>query len=328
MINGHKISGYLLSYNNEETIKKALNSFYGLCDEIIVLHEEGNDRTGEIIKQESLNNPIKIYDFKMNGDWAEARNFALSKCSGDWIITVDADEWFDEKGKGQIKELIKKDCDVWEVIQYSYIDGGDVLLVPTARIFKKGLYYTLPTHETLLDSINEKGYRVGKSNVIMYHTGYKGDVSGKIERNFNILKQDHPLFNYYTGLLQILNEEDGIEYMTKALDEVKNESLLAYIYSVLGEQYFKKGEIYSAITCLNKSLQIEPVQNFANKLLSDIYITIGMLDNAIKHLEEIAQNSKVIRCRAFNDRIFSGIEESLNELKQYKQNIYKELKIN
>ncbi len=326
MINGHKISGYLLSYNNEETIKKALNSFYGLCDEIIVLHEEGNDRTGEIIKQESLNNPIKIYDYTMQGNWAEARNFALSKCSGDWIITVDADEWFDEKGKEQIKELIKKDCDVWEVIQYSYADNGEIMLVPAIRIFKKGLYYTLPTHETLTDAINKKGYRVGKSNVIMYHTGYLGNTDYKIDRNYKILNEEHPLYDYYMGMLQIKNKEDAEENLLRALKKVNNTPLIAFIYNSLAGVYMGRNDIYSAITCLNISLNIEPIQNAAHKILADIYLTVGMLDEALTHLEFIKENSKIIKCRVFNDRIFTGIEQAISELTDFKEKTINKLK--
>jgi len=322
------ISGYIIAYKDETTIKKSLESLYGLCNEIIVCMEtKSGDSTRSIIEQEQKkHSEIKLYDYTMQGDWSEARNFALSKCSGDWIITVDGDEWFDEKGKAQIQKLINADCDVWEVIQYSFLIDGEILLTPATRIFKSGLRYTLPTHETLIDSINENNYRVGKSNVIMYHTGYYNDTKDKITRNYAILKEDHPLFHYYTGVLQVKNNEDGIPNLLKSLETTNNNSLKAYIYIVLAEAYLKQSEIYSAVSCLRESLKIESIQNTAHKLLADIYINVGMLDEAINELEAIKENSKILRCRIFNDRIFSNIQEAIEELTEYKQKIKKEIK--
>ena len=325
------ISGYIITYNNEATIKKALNSFYGICDEIIVcIDGKTTDSTRLLVEQEALRNPIKIYEYMIQGDWSEGRNFALDRCSGDWILTVDADEWFEEKAKEQIKELIKKDCDVWEVIQYSYLDSGDILLTPAIRLFKSGLYYTLPIHETLLDAINEKKYKVGKSNVIMQHVGYLGDTTEKIKRNYKILKEDHPLYNYYTGILQISKGEslqEGINNLLIALDKTNNKSLLAYIYTVLAEAYFKSNEIYTAILCAKQSLKIDDIQNTAHKLLSDIYISTGNLDEALEHLKAIEENSKVVRARVFNDRLFCNTPEAIQELQDHKNKTQKLIKV-
>lgn len=38
---------------------------------------------------------VKVYEFNWCNDFAMARNFASDKCSGDWILVLDADEVVD-----------------------------------------------------------------------------------------------------------------------------------------------------------------------------------------------------------------------------------------
>ncbi|HRY91130.1 MAG TPA: glycosyltransferase, partial [Candidatus Gracilibacteria bacterium] len=77
-----KISAFIIARNEQDNIARALKSLLSFCDEIILVDTGSTDKTKEI----ALNYTDKIFDFKWVDDFSAARNFALSKCTGDWII--------------------------------------------------------------------------------------------------------------------------------------------------------------------------------------------------------------------------------------------------
>ncbi len=82
------VSGCVITYNNEKTIKNCLNSLRGCVDEIIIVDGYSRDKTVKICKTYTK----KIYFCKEKRNFAKIRNFALSKATGDWILFIDADE--------------------------------------------------------------------------------------------------------------------------------------------------------------------------------------------------------------------------------------------
>ena len=75
--------------NEESCLAKALESVKD-ADEIIVCDTGSTDRTIEIAKQYT----DKVYtDYVWNDNFAEARNHAAKKCTGDYILIIDADEY-------------------------------------------------------------------------------------------------------------------------------------------------------------------------------------------------------------------------------------------
>ena len=82
-----KVSFAIIAKNEKNSITKCLESLKG-ADEIVVCDTGSEDNTIEIAKKYT----DKIFtDYKWNDDFAEARNYAISKCSGDWIFTIDCD---------------------------------------------------------------------------------------------------------------------------------------------------------------------------------------------------------------------------------------------
>jgi glycosyltransferase involved in cell wall biosynthesis len=81
------ISGVLIVKNEEVMLPKCLDSIKGV-DELIIVDTGSEDKTVEIAKKYT----DKIYHFKWCDSFCKARNFANSKATGDWILTIDADE--------------------------------------------------------------------------------------------------------------------------------------------------------------------------------------------------------------------------------------------
>ena len=91
----------LINTRNEALhIKKCIKSVKGFTDEIIVVDMFSKDQTVSIAK--SLG--AKVYRHKFM-PWVEpARNYAISKAKGNWILILDPDEYLTSSLK---KELIK-----------------------------------------------------------------------------------------------------------------------------------------------------------------------------------------------------------------------------
>jgi len=134
-----KLSACIITKNEQDMIERCLKSLNGV-DEIIVVDTGSTDDTIKIAERYAT-----VYtDYKWNDDFAEARNYALSKATGDWIISIDADEMnltpieiirTDISGAGNHNALNVKM--MW--------DENHSHSVP--RIFKKGLTYTGKCHE-------------------------------------------------------------------------------------------------------------------------------------------------------------------------------------
>jgi glycosyltransferase involved in cell wall biosynthesis len=91
--------------NEEETIARALRSVKPVVDEMIVVDTGSTDRTKEIAR--SLG--AKVYDFAWTDNFSDARNFSLSKATGEWILVLDADEVISALDHEKLRELIRQD---------------------------------------------------------------------------------------------------------------------------------------------------------------------------------------------------------------------------
>ncbi|MDO9028781.1 MAG: glycosyltransferase family 2 protein [Candidatus Roizmanbacteria bacterium] len=99
-----KITAVILTKNEEKNIERCLKSI-NFCDQIIIIDDYSKDKTVKIVHQVGVgrDRPVyKIYEKKLNNDFASQRNFGLSKASNDWILFIDADEVVSEELKKEI----------------------------------------------------------------------------------------------------------------------------------------------------------------------------------------------------------------------------------
>lgn len=82
-----KISGLIITYNEERHIADVLRCFH-FCDEIIVVDSFSQDKTVEIAQ--TFPN-VKVYQHKFE-DYTKQRNIALGYAKNDWVLFLDADE--------------------------------------------------------------------------------------------------------------------------------------------------------------------------------------------------------------------------------------------
>jgi glycosyltransferase involved in cell wall biosynthesis len=146
-----KISAFILTFNEAEKIKAAVESVLW-ADEIVVVDSFSTDTTTDIAT--SLG--ARVVQVPFNG-FGELRNRAVESCSNDWIFSLDADERCTVQVRDEILALLATTppVDVYRVPRRSFMMGRWIRgsgWYPNFRqpqLFRKdSMRYTLePVHE-------------------------------------------------------------------------------------------------------------------------------------------------------------------------------------
>ena len=189
-----RISACYIVRDDAVHLKKSIESIRDAVDEIIVVDTGSHDDT--VAAAQTCG--AAVYEFPWADDFAAARNAALSRATGDWIVFIDADEYFSDETKGNLRTAITAaDAEGTEVllIPWHNIDEvtGEVLLDSYApRIFRRcaGQCYVGRIHEELRDADGTvpKTNAVAPALLTLVHTGYSAVLTReKGERNLRIL---------------------------------------------------------------------------------------------------------------------------------------------
>ncbi len=159
--------------DEEKNLARALSFAKEIADEMIVVDTGSGDRTVEIAEQAGA----RVYPFPWGDDFSAARNFAIDKASGDYILMLDGDEhisplFFTE---GLIlKKLLspEKLCAFRFSIGYYYNESDWLFLLGEAGNFREesrairlfprlpGVRYTGRISETVEPALREQGIPV------------------------------------------------------------------------------------------------------------------------------------------------------------------------
>ena len=96
-----KLSGVIITYNEERNIEKCLQSLEAVVDEIVVVDSFSTDSTKQICSQYN----VKFIEQKFLG-YIDQKNFALQYATGEWVLFIDADERIPFALKQEILDVI------------------------------------------------------------------------------------------------------------------------------------------------------------------------------------------------------------------------------
>jgi len=99
-----KISVVINTLNEEKNLPRALASVKKFADEIVVVDMHSTDKTRVIAKKAGA----KVYKHKRTGYVEPARNWAIGKATGDWVLVLDADEEISGELAKVIVEIVDK----------------------------------------------------------------------------------------------------------------------------------------------------------------------------------------------------------------------------
>ena len=107
-----KLSVGIITYNEEQIIARTIDSVKNIADEIVIIDSNSTDKTVEIAKLKGA----KVITQSWLG-YGKQKNFMIDNCSGEWILSIDADEIISEELAVEISEEIKKENNTVEVYE-------------------------------------------------------------------------------------------------------------------------------------------------------------------------------------------------------------------
>ena len=112
----NRISVCMIVKNEEDVLRRCLDSLRGIWDELVIVDTGSTDATKEIAAEYT----DKIYDFVWTGSFSDARNFAFSKAQMEYIYSADADEVLDEENRARFLALKETLLPEIEIVQMKY----------------------------------------------------------------------------------------------------------------------------------------------------------------------------------------------------------------
>ena len=126
-----KISYGITVHNEADELNKLLPILIHKTDkedEIVICDDYSDDETQFVIQswtqQYGHTKTIKVYQRKLDGDFATHKNSVIENCSGDYIFHIDADEYPHETLLSQIKQIIEmNDVDLIWIPRVNTVEG-------------------------------------------------------------------------------------------------------------------------------------------------------------------------------------------------------------
>lgn len=123
------LSVAIIAKNEEALIARCLESVQD-ADQIVVVDTGSTDRTKEIASDHNA----EVHEFAWIDDFSAARNEALKYCTGNYVLSIDCDEFLEEGGIEKIRKIIEMGGNGYSVMMRS--EGSGQVHRPV-RLFKR-----------------------------------------------------------------------------------------------------------------------------------------------------------------------------------------------
>ncbi|MDA8227394.1 MAG: glycosyltransferase, partial [Desulfitobacterium hafniense] len=224
--------------NEAENLKNCLESVHGQVDEIVIVDTGSSDDTLTIARSYT----DKVYPFVWRDDFSAARNFAISKASCEWILSLDADEELVME-LGNLRSILASDKKIEAYLLPLYNPSSDTgeqyNIFNVLRLFRNnGKYqYSGEIHEqVIITEANCVGLTEG---VYIRHKMLPSkERRRKRERNLRLLKKacqkdtriycQNPFLQYYLGVEWLIlgKPAEALPHLTRAFEGLTDDNIL------------------------------------------------------------------------------------------------------
>ena len=173
-----RLSG-LVVFKNEERffLKECLLSMLSVCDEVVAIDTGSTD--GSVRMVSDLNDGrirLLVKDWAKPQDYSNIKNWGITQCKGEWILSMDADEVLDDAFGSLLSKLGTEGVDVWGIEGRHYINHlaqEDSTVSPhvwARRLFRNNgrIFYS----ENLMHSLPSGFQKEGVIGFGIHHYGY------------------------------------------------------------------------------------------------------------------------------------------------------------
>lgn len=213
-----KISVVINTLNEELRLPFTLSSIKGFGDEIIVVDMKSDDDTVKVAKTFGA----KVYKHARTGYVEPARNFAIKKASGDWILIIDADERLTPKLKRKLKSIVENpEADFYRLPRKNIIFGKWIKHSRwwpdyNIRFFRKGSVYWSEIIHSVPETYGKGLDLPPNEKYAIYHDHYR-TIDEYIERmnRYTFIKAKDLVNQKYRFQLSDLIKKPTSEFLTR-----------------------------------------------------------------------------------------------------------------
>ncbi|AST93556.1 hypothetical protein BC6307_20945 [Sutcliffiella cohnii] len=297
------ISLCLMVKNEETFLRKCIESVQATVNEIIILDTGSTDKTIEIATEYTDQVKYKVF----NGDFSAMRNEVLKYVQTDWVLFLDADEFFDETEIPKIKEAINKvSSDVGGIrfYRYNFFASGGWYSNKVLKLFRNNLEYKYAkkVNESIDTSIIQSGYLIEDSDIVLNHIGHtrsREDRDAKSKKYIQLMKEqleetpNDPVLHGYIGLIsRTLGDFDyAINKTTHALNINPNSSTLHMFHGHVLRSVNKNLE---ALDTYKKALELRPNDAGVLNMIGVMYMTLGNLAEAEEYFGKAFESNPAL----------------------------------
>ena len=190
-----QVSACVIVKNEAHNLSRWLRCMQALADEIVVGDTGSTDETVAIAEAAGA----RVAHFTWCQDFAAAKNYAIDQTTGDWVLLLDADEYFPEAQWPAVRAALARYDAQYEVIGLicdwlnfdEDRDNAPLSAGYQIRMFRRlpDLRYERAIHEALCYRGHEHRIFQYVPGLAIYHTGYSTQRGqGKVKRNLAILQ--------------------------------------------------------------------------------------------------------------------------------------------
>ncbi len=173
-----KLSYGITVHNEHEELNQLLELLIHNTDqedEIVIVDDFSNQETQDVIgswvQQYSDKKVIRVFQRKLDGDFASQKNYVIEQCSGDYIFHIDADEYPNVILLKQLKQILE-------------INEVDLLWIPRVN-----------TVEGMTEEdIQKWGWKVSEQGWVNYP-----DYQSRVFRRTDSIRWERPLHELIKG---------------------------------------------------------------------------------------------------------------------------------
>jgi len=266
-----RISAAIIVKNEAKHIAACIASLRLCCDEIIVLDTGSSDTTVQIAQEAGA----FVYQIAWKNNFATARNVAARYCTGDWIISIDADERLlhPEKVKPALAQLSDKAGGVFVERHNLYRTASgknDIEVRSNVKIYRNHprIQYRHPIHEEVWSCATDAGFTIESSSIVYQHLLHEEQPQVLKSKQVSYLQKLHDaykksksaylLMHIGKTLLYLDQPKKAVPYFDRALDKpfsYRNTDMLCFAYRYYAQRLEGKEDLLDR---LEKTIELYP----------------------------------------------------------------------
>jgi tetratricopeptide (TPR) repeat protein len=278
------VSLCMIVKNEKAHLARCLLSAKPLVDEIIVVDTGSSDETREIARVFGA----QVHEIPWTNDFSKARNFSLSKASGDWILVLDADEVISESDHPEFRRLLANSPSApvaYRIRTRNYSNRANTVGIVSnrgdypeeegigwfpsdkVRLFKNHprIRFQYPVHELVEPILHRLKIPVHDCVVVVHHYGTLNDIQAiektksyqrlgqiKLKRNSRNVSA---LIEHAVQLAQLGYHAEAFKTWQKLI-KIQPKSAEAYLN--MGTSCWHLGKYGEAVSFADKALRLDP----------------------------------------------------------------------